>query len=122
MAETYRRFRVEYAGKVAVLTLAAGDYLERSTTADLKRELLEFAAADKPARLVIDFEHVPHFSTEFISGLVSVKRRLCGQQPDATIVLCSLATVPREVFHIIDPRQSLFCIYDTQAEAVAALR
>jgi anti-anti-sigma regulatory factor len=113
----YQYFRIEHVGEVTILTLTIFDFFDQVANAETKRELIRFAQAEKPQKLIISFEHVQRFSSEFIGTLVSLKKQMRSLHSDAAIKLCTMQPTHREVFKLIDPNQALFKIHDAVSDA-----
>jgi len=116
----HQYFRVEQLGEVTVITLTAFDFFDQMTNAEAKRELVAYVQTEKPSKLVVSFQHIQRFSSEFIGTLVSVKKQQRTLQADAQMRLCALQPSHREVFKLVDPHQALFKLHDTVVEASAA--
>lgn len=117
MSAAYRHFRTQTIGDVSVLTLTVSNLQEQLPGFELKTELLRFAEQESPEKLVISFEHVDRFSTEFIGTLLSTKKR---HSRTRRMNLCCMQPVHREVFRVLNLDGTVFQICDTVNEAAAA--
>ena len=121
MGSPYRFFEVEQINEVTFVTLIRYNPFDEMVLFDLQKELLAYAEATKPDKLVVSFEKIEFTASALIGTLISLKRKLLAINPRSTVALCSLNQHSREVFETIDPKQSLFARYQKASEAYSAL-
>jgi len=114
-----RYFRADPLGDVTMVTPTAFDFFGQEANVEMKKELTQYVRDERPAKLLVNFENVQRFSTEFIGTLLSVKKLL---DPDGEIKLCSMEFMHREVFQLLNLDGTVFDIYDTIEEACEAFR
>ena len=122
MTDPHPTLLVEHIGDVTIVTLKPEDFFDQQTIAAAKRELLELAKTEQPAKLIVSFKNIQRFSSAFFGTLVSLKEHLRFHHPDAEIKLSDLRPTHREVFHLVDPKQGLFKLYETVPDAFRAFR
>ena len=110
----HKYFRVEDRGGFTVITPTVADCLNQVTNVELKRELVDFARLERPDEVVVNFQHVLRFSTEFIGSLLSVKKVLGG---DRRIRLCGMEPHHLEVFQLLNLVDTVFDVYETVEDA-----
>ena len=115
MKAQFRYFRVELLGDVTIVTPIEPDFLAQLRNVEIKKELIEYVQQELPMKVLVNFENIQRFSTEFIGNLLSMKK-IVGSE--ATIKLCSMEPLHREVFDMLKLTESVFAIYDTKAEAI----
>jgi anti-sigma B factor antagonist len=112
-------FRVERHGDIAVIIPAPE---VESMPENLIQQAAEIVLAplrqDPPAGLVIDLSEVKFFGSVFISFLL--KCHMLVKKHGSEVVLAGASERIRELLHLT-ALDTLWAIYDTQAQAVAAL-
>jgi len=109
-------FRVERRGDVTVVTPTVSDLFGLAINSELRKELLRFVQGEKPEKVVVDFHNVQRFLTDWISTLLSLKKRLVvsvGQ-----VKLCSMQPMHREIFRLCNLDGTVFQILEDVNEAV----
>ncbi len=81
--------------------------------------LLSEADCADPARLILDFSRTNFIGSSFIELMVRAWKRI--QQREGVMVLCEVQPLCREIFQITR-LDSIWRIYPTRSEALAALR
>jgi anti-anti-sigma factor len=112
-------FRVERHGDIAVI-------IPSPEVESMQENLIEQAAQmvlaplrkDPPAGLVIDLSQVKFFGSVFISFLL--KCHMLVKKHGSEVVLAGASTRIRELLHLT-ALDTLWALYDTRAEALAAL-
>ena len=116
MTRDFEYFRVEQRGDVTIVTPAVSDLFDLAISCELRKELIRFVQDEKPKQLVVDFHNIQRFPENWITTLVSLKRRLVDTGGE--VKLCSLSPVQREIFEILHLAGTAFQILDTVEEAV----
>jgi anti-anti-sigma regulatory factor len=117
VTERYEHFRVERTGDVTIITPTVFDFLDQLTNLEAKKEFVQFAQTDKPTNLVVDFQNIQRFSTEFIGTLMSVKKQLGAS---GQMKLCAMQEMHREIFQLLNLDGTVFEIHEDAAKAVAS--
>lgn len=81
----------------------------------LSQSLLAYVRRVQPAHVLVSFDLISFFNSEFISTLLRVRRDQETRGGD--LRLCCLSPLHREVLQIVDPKRRLFPIFDSVAEA-----
>lgn len=108
-------FRIVRQGDVTVVTPTVFDFIDQTTNFESKKELIHFAQEQKPEKVVMDFQNVQRFSTEFIGMLLSFKKQMGA---GGKIRLCSLQPVQRDIFRVLNLDGTVFQILADVDEAV----
>ena len=108
-------FRIERQGDVTVVTPTVFDFIDQTTNFESKKELVHFAQQEQPDKVVIDFQNIQRFSTEFIGTLLSFKKQMGA---GGKIKLCSLQPVQRDIFRVLNLDGTVFQILDDVNAAV----
>nr|MCU0979648.1 hypothetical protein [Pirellulaceae bacterium] len=75
MPQELKYFRVEQQSDVTVVAPTVSD-LRGEVNHELKRELIQFAQGEKLEKVVIDFQDIQWFSSDFLGTLLSLKRQV----------------------------------------------
>jgi len=116
MTRDFEYFRAEQRGDVTVVTPAVSDLFDLAVSCDLRKELIRFVQDEKPKQLFVDFHNLQRFSTDWVTTLLSLKKRLVDTGGE--VKLCCLSPVQREIFDILHLAGTAFQILDTVEEAV----
>jgi len=108
-------FRIVRQGRVTVVTPTVFDFIDQTTNFESKKELIRFAQDEKPDKVVVNFQNVQRFSTEFIGTLLSLKKQM---GTGGKIKLCSLQPVQRDIFRVLNLDGTVFQILTDVDEAV----
>jgi|GEM_PF-836579 len=108
-------FYVERQNDVTIVTPIVSDFRGDVINVESKKELVHFADSVKPEKVVIDFQNVHSFSTDFVGTLLSFKKRIPF---GGAVKLCSLQPVHREIFQIFHLDGTVFPILETVQDAV----
>ena len=107
MTQEWKYFRIERQRDVVVVTLTVSDFRGEVTNFESKRELIQIVQGEKPDKLVIDFQNVQSFSSDFIGTLLSLKRQV---GTGGKIKLCSMQPAQREIFRVCRLDDTVFPI------------
>ena len=119
MKAQFQYFRVEPLGDVTMVTPTTFDFLGQLANVEMKKELTRYAQEEMPMKVLVKFENVKRFSTEFIGNLLSMKKVLGA---DAVIKLCAMQSMHRDIFRLLNLDGTVFTIYDTKTEACESFR
>ncbi len=122
MTDPHPNLLVEHIGEVTVVTLKPEDFFDEQMIATAKRELLDLVKTERPTKVIISFKNIRRFSSGFFGVLAGVKERIRFHHADAELKLSDLRPNHREVFRLVDPKQSLFKLYDDVADAFRAFQ
>lgn len=115
MIHELAHFRIERKGDVTVVTPTFFDFIDPTANFESKKELVEFAQRERPVKVVVDFQNIQRFSTEFIGTLLSFKKQMGA---GGKIKLCSLQPVQRDIFRVLNLDGTAFEILEDVSEAV----
>ena len=115
MIHELAHFRIVRQGDVTVVTPTVFDFIDQTTNFESKKELIRFAQEEKPDKVVMDFQNVQRFSTEFIGTLLSFKKQMSA---GGKIKLCSLQPVLRDILRVLNLDGTVFQIFADVDEAV----
>lgn len=115
MIRELAHFRIERKADVTIVTPIVFDFIDQTLNFESKKELVEFAQREKPLKVVVDFQNIQRFSTEFIATLLSFKKQIGA---GAKIKLCSLQPVQRDIFRVLNLDGTAFEILEDVGEAV----
>lgn len=115
MPREFAHFRIERKADVTIVTPIVFDFIDQTLNFESKKELVEFAQREKPLKVVVDFQNIQRFSTEFIGTLLSFKKQIGA---GAKIKLCSLQPVQRDIFRVLNLDGTAFEILEDVGEAV----
>lgn len=111
-------FRVEQRGDVTVVTPTVSDLFDLAVSCELRKELIRFVQDEKSKKVVVDCHNIQRFSTDWVTTLLSLKKRLVAAS--GGVNLCSMPPVQREIFDVLHLPGTVFQILDTVEEAVQA--
>jgi anti-sigma B factor antagonist len=114
----FKTFRVETNDGVAVVRFSQHTLLGHGLIGDLRSEFFAFIDAESPQKMLIDFTDVEFCSTEVISLLLNIKRRLAKH--NGRLKLSSMKDNVREVFRMLNIEKTVFDIHDSTNEALAS--
>lgn len=114
----FRHFSIQQLGDITLLELADPNLFESLMVSELHDELLDYIATHSPRRLVVDFGRVTFCSSAVINGLLRAKRRLVTS--GSALKFCAMSETTREAYRTLNLDGTVFDIYDTRAEAMAA--
>ena len=84
----------------------------------LQNELMDFIAQTKPQKLLVHFGNIEYCSTAVMNGLIQLRSKLAEE--GHRIKFCGMSPDVHESFRMLKLDQSLFEIYGTREEALAA--
>lgn len=117
MIHELSHFRIERQGAVTIITPTVFDFVEQAASFEFKKELVHFAQQEKPDKVVIDFQNIQRFATDFIGTLMSLKKQMGS---GGKIKLCSMQPVQRDIFRVLNLDGTVFQILEDVNEAVQA--
>jgi anti-anti-sigma factor len=109
---------VEDVSGVLVARLTSESVFDPVSIEQLSRVLLVLIADHKPRQIVIAFDDVTLCSTGVINTLLVVKKRLLCEGGE--MKLCGVSDNIRHTFRILNLDGTVFRIYDTVEDALAA--
>lgn len=113
-------FKAERSGATVLLTILLPPRSDHEFHRKLSQGLLVYLRRVQPTHVVVSFEIIPPFNSQFISTLLRLRREQESRGGD--VRLCCLSEFHHEVFRIVDPKRRLFPIYDTVADAWQACK
>ncbi|MBP86067.1 MAG: hypothetical protein CMJ64_05015 [Planctomycetaceae bacterium] len=111
----YEHFQVKRDEDVLIVELADPMLFDIALVMAWQTELLNL---DRPKQAIIDFSQVEHCSTSVINGLLRAKKRITkngGQMKQ-----CGMTEPIRKVYRMLNLDGTVFLIYDTISDALAA--
>ena len=114
----YQYIEVSQQNDVTVVQVLNPTVQDRLLINELGDELIDFVEREKPQKLLIGFERVAYCSSEMIGGLIRARRRVLNG--GGSLKLCSLRPTVRRIFVITHVEGTVFDIYETAEEAIAA--
>src|SRR5437870_3182377 len=118
-AQPSESFKVERHGDIAVITPASDvESMPENLILQAAEIVLAPLRKDPPAGLVIDLSQVQFFGSVFISFLL--KCHMLAKKHGSEVVLAGSSDRVRELLHLT-ALDTLWALYDTRAEALAAL-
>ncbi len=112
-----RYIETKMVGPVVLIRPIEAEYLDRQQIVLLSDELEVFVTDNKPEKIVLTLKQVTKYSSEAIGGLVRVNRQV--RKYGGVIKLCMTDEL-RELFRAAGLDGSVFHIYETESDAVAA--
>ncbi len=113
----YKTFKIKQLGPVTLVQPVEPEIVARNLINDLSDDLLELVKSQKPKHLVLSLKRVTRYSSEAIGGMIRVVRRV--KDYGGQMKLCMNEDF-RDLFKVTHLDGTLFDIYDTESEAVAA--
>ena len=113
----FTTFQIKQLGPVTLVQPVEAEIVSRNLINDLSDDLLELVNTQKPKHLVLSLKRVTRYSSEAIGGLIRVVRRV--KTYGGQMKLCMNEDF-RDLFKVTHLDGTLFDIYDTESEAVAA--
>ena len=117
MAE-YKRFEVTHENGVTVLRLVDAELSDLVLQDAIHEELMGLVEADKPAKMLLDFSAVQYCTTGIIGSLLTTKKRVVGGGGE--FKLCGLTKHVHDAFKALNLENTVFDVYATKDEALAA--
>lgn len=115
----FRHFDVRHCDDINELCLADTTFFDVREYGELQDELLAFVEMYRPKQLVVNFDRVKYCSTALIAGVLHGRSRLDAIGGD--LVLCGMCEPVRDTFRMLKLDDSVFHIYESEPDAVAAL-
>ena len=113
----FKNFKLKQLGPVTLVQPVESEIVSRNLINDLSDDLLELVRTQQPKYLVLSLKPVTRYSSEAIGGLIRVVRRV--KDYGGQMKLCMNEDF-RELFKVTHLDGTLFDIYDSESEAVAA--
>jgi anti-anti-sigma factor len=113
----FKTFQLKQLGPVMLVQPVEAEIVSRNLINDLSDDLLELVKSRQPKHLVLSLKRVTRYSSEAIGGLIRVVRRVKAY--GGQMKLCMNEDF-RDLFKVTHLDGTLFDIYDTESEAVAA--
>src|ERR1700676_3164337 len=112
-------FRIEYHGDIAVIIPSPEvESMHENLIQQAAQMVLAPLKEDPPAGLVIDLSQVNYFGSVFLSFLL--RCHMVAKKRGSEFVLCGASAPARELLKLTD-LETLWAIYDTRKQAMAAL-
>jgi len=94
------------------------ELLDRLEISNVGDAWLEAVAAERPKRVVINFDGVRYFGSEAIGLVLRIAKRV--REYGGEVKLCSMGKMVREIFEVCHLVPTLFQAYDSTADAIAS--
>ncbi len=112
--------RIERHGDIAVITPSPQvEQMPENLMEQAAQLVLAPLRADPPAGLIFDLSHVDYVGSVFLSFLLRCHKRV--KEHGSEVVVAGASARARELLHMT-ALDTLWALYDTRAEALAALR
>jgi anti-sigma B factor antagonist len=112
-------FRIERHGEIAVVIPSARvEEMHETLIEQAARLVVQSLREDPPAGIVVDLSQVNYFGSVFVSFLL--RCHALAKKSGSEIVLSGPSEPARELLHLLD-LETLWAMYDTRNEAIAAL-
>jgi anti-anti-sigma factor len=118
MAESPRFFTVKQIEGAAEIVLGTADFVSRPIIVLAQEEITEFIDEYKPERLIINFSHVNHISSELITAMIRIQDHVKGN--GGQMKLTHMNETVYAPFEMTKLAGRLFMIYETTPEAIDA--
>ena len=112
-----RYIETKMVGPVVLVRPIEAEYLDRQQIVLLSDELETFVTENQPEKIVLTLKQVSKYSSEAIGGLVRINRQV--RKYGGVMKLCMKDEL-RELFRAAGLDGSVFHIYGTESDAVAA--
>jgi anti-anti-sigma regulatory factor len=106
-------------GNVDVIRFVDAQLFEHFLLSELQDELLDVLGGGSGLRVVIDFQVVEFCSTSLLNTLLKVQRDIVSHQ--GVLALSGMRESVREAFRMLNLDGTVFRIYDSTEDAVAAI-
>jgi anti-anti-sigma factor len=111
--------RIERHGDIAVITPSPEvEQMPENLMEQAAEVVLAPLRSDPPAGLIFDLSKVSYFGSVFVSFLLRCHTRV--KRHGCEVVVAGASARPRELLHMM-ALDTLWALYDTRAEALAAL-
>jgi anti-anti-sigma factor len=114
----FKHFVAEERGDLAKIRLGNPAHFDTGQYADLQRELAEFVEEQRPGKLLVDLSAVEYCSTAVINALMISKESL--ESKGGRMVVFGTSNTVREAFQRLNLEGTVFSIFATEDEAIAA--
>ena len=114
----FQHFRVKRADDILIVELVDPLLFDVAVVMAWQDELLRLVGLELPKRAIVDFSQVEHCSTSVINGLLSAKKRITKN--GGQMKLCGMLEPIRDAYRMLNLDGTVFLIYDTLDDAVAA--
>ncbi len=111
-------FDIRHHDDFIELRLADTTFYDVPSYAELHDSLVEFVEQQQPVKLVISFDRIRYCSTALINGVLIAQNRML--QWGGELKLCGMSATVRDAFRMLRLDGSIFNIYGTSSEALAA--
>ena len=118
MADEPKFFSVHPIEGVPEIILGTADFVSRPIIVMAKEELTTYIDTHKPQKLVINFKHVGHISSEFIAAMIHIQDHVVGH--GGHLKFSHMNETVKAPFRITNLAGRLFMIYGTTPEAIDA--
>ncbi len=114
----FRYFEVRQFDGFTELSLVDTSFFDVPQFAELQGELFVFVEMYRPRQLVVNFDHIRYCSTALITGVLKVRERL--DSIGGELKVCGMSKPVRDTFVMLNLDGTVFDIYDSESEALAA--
>ncbi len=114
----YKRFEVTHEDGVTILTLVDAELSDLVLQDAVHEELMAVIEEDKPAKLLLDFGAVEYCTTGIIGSLLTTKKLVVAGGGE--FKLCNLTKHVRDAFKALNLENTVFSVYASKDEALAA--
>jgi anti-anti-sigma regulatory factor len=116
----YQHFQIEWVDDISVLRLTDAKLMETLLVSELDNELKLFQEAEKPSKVVVNFQAVTIGGSSAIRAMIRLRERLLRKQ--GKLKLAAMNQVVREGYEIAKLIPTMFAAYDQPWDAIEAFR
>ena len=114
----HKHFKVQQNNGITTVELVDQRLFDTLIISELQDELIEFLEAEEPRNVLVDFGSVTYCTSSVINGVLRAKKRIIGT--GGQLKLCNMNPQIREAYRVLNLDGTVFDIYDTVEEAIAA--
>jgi anti-anti-sigma regulatory factor len=118
MEEASKFFEVLEIEGITEIILGTADFVSRPIILLAQDDLVAYIDDKKPSRVVMNFKHVGHISSEFLNLMLRIHDHVVGQ--GGQVKLSHLNETVRTPFQITHWAGRLFDIYENTPQAIDA--
>lgn len=114
----FRHFEVRQFDGFTELYLVDTSFFDVPQYAELQSELFVFVEMYRPRQLVVNFDRIRYCSTALISGVLRSQKRL--DEIGGELKFCGMSEPVRDAFMMLNLDGTVFDIYESESDALAA--
>ena len=115
---TFKHFDLNEQDDVLEIRFGDTRFFDSRDYAELQAELMQFVESAQPKKLLVHFGRIEYCSTAVMNGLIQLRSKLAER--GASVKFCGMSSEVHDSFRMLKLDQSVFDIYRTREEALAA--